>query len=132
MTERGIVQERLTQLMTIEEDQILVGFHQQVFQLAINPDHFIAWEMLEGETFPDIEPFKPLVTMFITLWYSIDMNKQWQSNDMFHKYYNQLKVTIHSEPRMTPNTLHRFRPLMKFSVDRHFICIIACADGHKQ
>jgi hypothetical protein len=33
---------------------------------------------------------------------------------------------------MTPNTLHRFRPLMKFSADRHFIYITARADGHKQ
>jgi hypothetical protein len=30
MTERGAVQERLNQLMTMEEDRILVGFHQQV------------------------------------------------------------------------------------------------------
>jgi hypothetical protein len=29
MTERGAVQERLNQLMTMEEDQILAGFHQQ-------------------------------------------------------------------------------------------------------
>jgi hypothetical protein len=60
------------------------------------------------------------------------MNKQWQSNVIFHTYYNQLKVAIQSEPRMTPNTLHRFRPLMKFSVDCHFIYITARTDGHKQ
>jgi hypothetical protein len=36
---------------------------------------FIAWEMPEGETFPDIEPFEPLVMKFSTLWYSSDMNK---------------------------------------------------------
>jgi hypothetical protein len=30
MTERGTVQERLNQLMTMEEDRILAGFHQQV------------------------------------------------------------------------------------------------------
>jgi hypothetical protein len=30
MTERGTVHERLNQLMTMEEDQILAGFHQQV------------------------------------------------------------------------------------------------------
>jgi len=30
MTERGVVQERLNQLLTMEEDQILTGFHQQV------------------------------------------------------------------------------------------------------
>jgi hypothetical protein len=35
-------------------------------------------------------------------------------------------------PRITPNTLHRFRPLMKFSVDHHFIYITVCADEHKQ
>jgi hypothetical protein len=33
MIERGAVQERLNQLLTMEEDQILVGFHQQ-FQKA--------------------------------------------------------------------------------------------------
>jgi hypothetical protein len=33
---------------------------------------------------------------------------------------------------MTPNTLHRFRPLMKFNADRHFIYITACADEHKK
>jgi hypothetical protein len=33
---------------------------------------------------------------------------------------------------MTPNTLHRFRPLMKFSVDLHFIYITMRVDGHKQ
>jgi hypothetical protein len=86
---------------------------------------FIAWEMPEGATFPDIEPFEPLAAKFSTLWYSSDMNKQWQSNVVFHTYYNQLKIAIQSEPRMTPNTLHRFRPLMKFNADRHFIYITA-------
>jgi hypothetical protein len=33
---------------------------------------------------------------------------------------------------MTPNTLHRFHPLMKFNVDRHFIYITLHVDGHKQ
>jgi hypothetical protein len=33
---------------------------------------------------------------------------------------------------MTPNTLHRFRPLMKFNADRHFIYITTCTYGHKQ
>jgi hypothetical protein len=33
---------------------------------------------------------------------------------------------------MTPNTLHRFRPLMNFSADQHFIYITAHADEHKQ
>jgi hypothetical protein len=55
---------------------------------------FIAWEMPKGETFPDIEPFKPLAVKFSTLWYSSDMKKQWQSNVIFHTYYNQLKMTI--------------------------------------
>jgi hypothetical protein len=36
---------------------------------------FIAWEMPEGATFPDIEPFELLATKFSTLWYSGDMNK---------------------------------------------------------
>jgi hypothetical protein len=93
---------------------------------------FIAWEMPEGATFPDIEPFEPLAVKFSTLWYSSDMNKQWQSNVVFHTYYNQLKTTIQSEPRITLNTLHWFRPLMKFSADRHFIYITARADEHKQ
>jgi hypothetical protein len=35
MTERGVVQERLNQLLTMEEDQILAGFHQHV-QKAID------------------------------------------------------------------------------------------------
>jgi hypothetical protein len=39
---------------------------------------FIAWEMLEGATFPDIESFEPKAAKFSTLWYSNDMNKQWQ------------------------------------------------------
>jgi hypothetical protein len=69
---------------------------------------FVAWEMSEGATFPDIEPFEPLATKFATLWYSSDMNKQWQSNIVFHTYYLQLKRAIEAEPRMTPNTLQRF------------------------
>jgi hypothetical protein len=43
--------------------------------------------MPEGATFPDIEPFEPLDENFATLWYSSDMNKQWQSNTIFHTYY---------------------------------------------
>jgi hypothetical protein len=93
---------------------------------------FIAWEMPEGATFPDIEPFEPLAMKFSTLWYSNDMNKQWQSNVVFHSYYNQLKVAIQSTPCITPNTLYRFRPLMKFNADRHFLYITVCADEHKQ
>jgi hypothetical protein len=88
--------------------------------------------MSEGTTFPDIEPFEPLATKFTTLWYSIDMNKQWQSNVVFHTYYLQLKRAIESEPCMTPNTLQRFRPLMKFCADRHFIYITSRGDEHKE
>jgi hypothetical protein len=38
---------------------------------------FITWEMSEGATFPDIQPFEPLDAKFISLWYSSDMNKKW-------------------------------------------------------
>ena len=55
---------------------------------------FIAWEMPEGATFLDIDLFEPLALKFNTLWYSSDMNKQWQSNVFFHTYYNQLKIAI--------------------------------------
>jgi hypothetical protein len=48
---------------------------------------FIAWEMSEGATFPEIEPLEPLAADFTTLWYSSDMGKQWQSNVVFHTYY---------------------------------------------
>jgi hypothetical protein len=33
---------------------------------------------------------------------------------------------------MTSNTLHRFRPLTNFRVDRHFIYITACGDESKE
>jgi hypothetical protein len=33
---------------------------------------------------------------------------------------------------MMSNTLHRFRPFVKFHVDRNFICITACRDEHKE
>jgi len=92
---------------------------------------FIIWDMPKGATFLDIEPFEPLDMKFSTLWYSSDMSKQWQSNVLFHTYYNQLKTTIQFEPRITPNTLHRFQHLMKFSADHHFIYIIAHANEHK-
>jgi hypothetical protein len=36
---------------------------------------FIAWEMLEGATFLDIESFESLAAKFTTLWYSSDMGK---------------------------------------------------------
>jgi hypothetical protein len=39
--------------------------------------YFITWDMPEGVTFPDIEPFEQLATKFTTLWYLRDMNKQW-------------------------------------------------------
>jgi hypothetical protein len=84
---------------------------------------FIAWELLEGATFPEIEPFEPLAVKFCMLWYSSDMNKQWQSNVVFHTYFNHLKNAIQSTPRITPNILHRFIPLMKFNTDRHFTYI---------
>jgi hypothetical protein len=51
---------------------------------------------------------------------------------VFHTYYLQLKRAIESFPRMTLNTLHRFRPFMKLRVDRHFIYITACGDEHKE
>jgi hypothetical protein len=63
---------------------------------------FITWEMPEGATFPEIESSEPLATKFTTLWYSSDMEKQWQSNAVFHTYYLQLKRAIESFPRMTP------------------------------
>jgi hypothetical protein len=55
---------------------------------------FIAWEMLEGATFLDIEPFETLAVKFSTLWYSSEMNRKWWSNVLFHTYYNQLKLSI--------------------------------------
>jgi hypothetical protein len=88
--------------------------------------------MPEGVTFPEIESSKPLATKFTTLWYSNDMEKQWNSNALFHTYYLQLKRAIESLPRMTSNTLHRFRPLAKSYVDRHFIYINARGDKHKE
>jgi hypothetical protein len=93
---------------------------------------FIAWEMSEGATFPEIEPLEPLVVKFTMLWYSSNMEKQWQSNAVFHTYYLQLKRAIESFPRMTPNTLHRFKPFVKFRTDRHFIYITAHRDEHKE
>jgi hypothetical protein len=61
---------------------------------------FFSWEMLEGETFPKINPLEPLDTRFTTLWYMSDMAKQWQSNAVFHTYYLQLKHFIESFPWM--------------------------------
>jgi hypothetical protein len=51
---------------------------------------------------------------------------------VFHTYYLQLKRAIESFPCMTLNTLHRFRLLVKFCVDQHFIYITACIDEHKE
>jgi hypothetical protein len=48
---------------------------------------FFSWEMPEGVTFPDIEPFKPFSVTFTTLWYLSDINKQWHLNVVFHTYY---------------------------------------------
>jgi hypothetical protein len=93
---------------------------------------FIAWEMLEGETFPRIEPSEPLATNFTTLWYSSNMEKKWQSNAVFHTYYLQLKRAIESFPLMTPNNIHKFRPLARFHTNMHFIYIIAPRDKHKE
>jgi hypothetical protein len=93
---------------------------------------FVAWELLEGATFPDFDPFEPLVVKFSTLWYSMDMSKQWKSNAIFHKYYNQLKTAIGGEPRIALNTLQRFWPLIKFSVDHHFIYLTPRTDEHQE
>jgi hypothetical protein len=39
------------------------------FSWLLIPISFISWEMSEGATFPDIEPFEPLAAKFSTLWY---------------------------------------------------------------
>ena len=93
---------------------------------------FVAWDLPEGETFPDIDPFEPLVVKFSSLWYLNDMNKQWKSNAVFHTYYTQLKLAIQFEPCMTLNTLHNFRPLIKFSADHHFIYITVHTNEKKE
>jgi hypothetical protein len=93
---------------------------------------FVAWELLEGTTFSDLDPFEPLATKFSTLWYSNDMRKQWKSNVILHVYYNQLKASIRSEPRITLNTLQRFQPLIKFNMNHHFIYLTPRADEHQE
>jgi hypothetical protein len=93
---------------------------------------FITWEMSEGATFPEIETFEPLAVNFTMLWYSSNMEKQWQSNAVFHTYYLQLKRAIESFPRMTLNTLYRFMSLEKSHIDRHFIYITVHGDEHKE
>jgi hypothetical protein len=60
------------------------------------------------------------------------MTKQWQSNAVFHRYYQQLKVAIEEFPRMTPRTLHRYCPIEKFYVDPHFIYITTRRDEHQE
>jgi hypothetical protein len=70
-------------------------FHFSWFLILIA---FITWELPEGATFSEIEPFEPLAAKFCTLWYSSDMNKHWQSNVIFHTYFNQLKNAIQSTP----------------------------------
>jgi hypothetical protein len=66
-------------------------FHFSWFLILIA---FIAWELPKAATFLEIKPFEPLVTKLCTLWYSNNMNNQWQSNAVFHTYYNQLKNEI--------------------------------------
>jgi hypothetical protein len=60
------------------------------------------------------------------------MKKWWKSNAIFHTYYTQLKLVIQSEPRMTPNNLHRFQPLINFSAYRHFIYLTSCVNENKE
>jgi hypothetical protein len=84
---------------------------------------FVDFQMLEGATFLDIEPTKPLATHFSTLWCTNDMTKQWKSNVVFHEYYQKLKVSIESFPRMRPRNLHQYRPIAEIHTDPHFIYI---------
>jgi hypothetical protein len=93
---------------------------------------FVTWEISEEATFLEVEPSEPLVARFTTLWYTSDMVKQWKSNVVFHAYYLHLECAIESFPQMTPKTLHTYRPLAKFHVDRHFIYITACRDESKE
>jgi hypothetical protein len=60
------------------------------------------------------------------------MAKKCQSNAVFHTYYLQLKRAIESFPRMTLNTLHRFRPIVNLCTYRHLIYITTCRDEHKE
>jgi hypothetical protein len=93
---------------------------------------FVDWKIPEGSTFLKIEPSEPLAARFSTLCYMTDMSKKWQSNVVFHAYYQQLKVSIESFPHMTLCTLHQFKPLAKFHVDPHFIYITARRDESKE
>jgi hypothetical protein len=112
-----------------EEQDQAYEFHFSWLLILID---YIAWDMSKGMTFPDIDPFELLATKFGTLWYSSDMNKQWKSNAIFHTHYNQLKISLQSKPCMTPKNLHRFRPLMKFNLDQHFIYITMRINEQKQ
>jgi hypothetical protein len=47
---------------------------------------FVACEILEGETFPEVKLSEPLAVRFTTLWYLSDMKKICQSNEVFHTY----------------------------------------------
>jgi len=51
---------------------------------------------------------------------------------VFHTYYLQLKRAIVVVPCMISNTLHQFRPLMKFRAYQHFIYITMHVDKHKE
>jgi uncharacterized protein YpbB len=93
---------------------------------------FVIWKILEGATFSEIEPLEPLVARFSTLWYTNDMTKQWQSNAIFHAYYQQLKVSIESFPCMTPHTLHQYIPIAKFHANLHFIYITVPRDENNE
>jgi hypothetical protein len=53
-----------------EEQDQCYEFHFSWLSILIA---FVAWEMLEGETFPEVKPSEPLVARFSTLWYTSDM-----------------------------------------------------------
>jgi hypothetical protein len=106
--------------------------HESHFSWLLILIAFVAWEIPKGATFPNIDPFEPLAAKFSILWYSNDMNKWWKSNAVFHTYYTQLNLSIQSEQHMTLNTLHKFQPLINFSVDHHFIDITTCTDENKE
>jgi hypothetical protein len=93
---------------------------------------FVAWQMPKGEKFLEVEPSESLAARFSTLWYTNDMLKQWKSNAIFHAYYQQMKCVIEAFPCMALNTLHQYRPLSKFRIDRHFIYITVCRDEIKE
>jgi hypothetical protein len=88
--------------------------------------------MLEGATFPEVEPLEPLATRFTTLWYTSDMVKQWKSNVVFHAYYLHLTRAIEEFPQMNLNTLHTYIPLAKFCTYCHFIYITVHRDERKE